>query len=273
MAMRILLSTLLLTSFRPRPTNSWVIPCRRPSHPSFTTSKSRKSFTVQSMSSSSTDLSTSVHRVLCYGDSLTAGTSTSPWELYPYAPHLEQALNSKSKAGKSYVVRHRGMPGWTADAMVDAADDGQYGLRSAVRGIQSPSLSCVIIMAGTNDLGFATASPKDEQVSEILTPVKALHEMAWNEGVPRTIAIAIPPSGYQAQVSAAATLAHNVNEELKSFCESSRGKGVFVPFPFEYQRGGDNWSPDSLHFSPTGYAVLGKYMADPVLQVLDELDA
>ena len=63
------------------------------------------------------------HRILCYGDSLTAGTADSPWELYPYAPHLEKALNTNANGGTSFVVRHRGMPGWTAEAMVDAKND------------------------------------------------------------------------------------------------------------------------------------------------------
>ncbi|KAL3937776.1 MAG: hypothetical protein SGARI_001993, partial [Bacillariaceae sp.] len=161
-------------------------------------------------------------RILCYGDSLTAGTSDSFYELYPYAPHLEQTLNAKQQNDSdnpqiSYVVRHRGLPGWTADAMLNAADDAQCGLRSAIGAVQNPSLSCVIILAGTNDLGMMGSYPEDERASKIVAQIKALHEMAWDEGVPKTIAVAVPPSGYQAQVSEAAALAEQVNVELKRF--------------------------------------------------------
>jgi lysophospholipase L1-like esterase len=215
--------------------------------------------------------STKIHRILCYGDSLTAGTSSLPWELYPYAPHLEQALNNakSSTSSSTFVVRHRGMPGWTADAMVDAANDPQNGLRSAIRGIQNPALSCVIILAGTNDLGYAFGLPKEQRVSAIVTPVQALHEMAWANGVEYTIAIAVPPSGYQAQVREAADLARAVNQSLQEFCQQSGGKAHFVHFPFEYQMGGENWCSDGLHFSPKGYQVLGEYLAEPVMKLLE----
>jgi len=105
-----------------------------------------------------------VHRILCYGDSLTAGTTDSLYELYPYAPHLEKALNdlvvetTTRSSSCRYVVRHRGMPGWTASTMVEATDDPQCGLRAAIQAVSGnapplPPLACVIILAGTNDLG------------------------------------------------------------------------------------------------------------------------
>jgi lysophospholipase L1-like esterase len=225
-----------------------------------------------------TTTTTKVHRILCYGDSLTAGTSSSLWELYPYAPHLEKALNQDiltttgSNNNKNapptcyYAVRHKGMPGWMASTMVESLDDPQYGLRAAIQGITNPSLSLVILLAGTNDLGYAM----DEE--RVLRPIRALHEMAWREGVPHTLAIALPPSGYQSQVLEAASLATTINQKLQEFCHASHGRGIFVPFPFEYERNGNHWAPDGLHFSPEGYQVLGNYLKDPVRIVLQELD-
>ena len=230
-----------------------------------------------------------VHRILCYGDSLTAGTSISLYDLFPYAPHLEAALNSDTNANNNnnikYVVRHRGMPGWTASAMVDATDDPQYGLRAAIQGIQNPPLSCVIILAGSNDLGYALAGANDNPVQAVLQPIQALHEIAWAAGVTNTIAVAIPPSGYQARVAEAAFLALEVNQALEDFCEASstRSQGnraTFVPFPFDFEFVRDhddtdttttNWSPDGLHFSPKGYQVLGESLREPVSRVLTGL--
>lgn len=216
-------------------------------------------------------------RILCYGDSLTAGTSYPLFDLFPYAPHLEQILNERDKQQaqsssgadvaqqqcRRFVVRHRGMPGWTASAMVDALDDGQYGLRSAIRGIQNPSLSMVIILAGTNDLGYANS------VEEVLTPIKQLHQIAFEAGVPQTIAIGIPPSGYQNVDTNAKQRATEINQQLQQFCQQSDGKSTFVPFPFEYDNSSGNWAPDGLHFSPQGYQVLGTSLADPVFQALN----
>jgi len=51
-------------------------------------------------------------RILCYGDSLTAGTSPPFNELFPYGPYLETELNTSKE--EEVVVRWRGLPGWTS---------------------------------------------------------------------------------------------------------------------------------------------------------------
>jgi len=204
-------------------------------------------------------------RILCYGDSLTAGTSPPSLKNYPYAPHLQEALNANAQSNLRFVVRHRGMPGWRASDMVDAADDSTFGLRSAIISISNPSLEMVIILAGTNDLGYASSS------NQISQSIIALHNMALDCGVPKTVAIGIPPSGYQAMTPNVAKLVSDVNEQLKQYSLTSNGHTMFVPFPFEYQpRGGDLWAPDGLHFSPQGFQLLGESIAIPILQFVQK---
>ena len=116
-------------------------------------------------------------RVLCYGDSLTAGTSPPLDTLHPYAPQLEAAI------GPSVLVRHRGLPGATAAAMLQWADDEQRGLRSLLRK-SSPSLA--IILAGTNDLGYHSES------APIVDALRGLHEQCHALDVP-SLAVGIPP--------------------------------------------------------------------------------
>ena len=206
----------------------------------------------------STMSTTRMHRILCYGDSLTAGTSGFNEE-YPYAPYLEAKL--RETRGDNVMVRYRGLPGWTTEHMVEDLDGERTGLRSALR----KDLSLVILLAGTNDMGYGKSA------DEITANLKLLHNVCLDYGVPKTLAIGIPPSGYQSQNEAAAALASTVSANLEALEEDPRV--TFVPFPFEYERDGDNWYPDGLHFSKTGYKLLGESLAPAVEKILNSLDA
>ena len=197
-------------------------------------------------------------RVFCFGDSLTAGTSPPLDELYPYAPALEKAL------GPSVLVRHRGLPGVRADAMLQYADDEQNGLRSLLRR-SNPAL--VIILAGTNDLGYASDS------APIVRSVCGLHELSHELGVP-SLAVGIPPSAYQAMQPEAAARARAVNEELRAWCDdAARGQLCsYVAHPIaSWSQGDARWAPDGLHLSPEGYAMVGERLAGVVTERLGAL--
>lgn len=199
-------------------------------------------------------------RILCYGDSLTAGTSG--YELYPYAPHLEAGLKAR---GRDVVVRHRGLPGWTVSNMLANLDGDTAGLRSAIAAVKDPPLSIVILLGGTNDLGYGFSA------EEIFENLHALHKVAWDSGVPKTVAIGVPPSGFQSVNEQARALAADVNKSLREMCEEEPSKATFLPFPFDFERGGDLWDEDTLHFSPLGYQRLGESLVPVVDRILDEL--
>lgn len=217
-------------------------------------------------------------RVLCYGDSLTAGTSPPLDACYPYAPVLERAIGSSTA-----LVRHLGLPGWTADAMLKYAND-EHGLNSLLKRT-SPHLA--IILAGTNDLGYQSDS------EPIMRALCGLHQLAHSLEVP-TIAVGIPPSAYQAQQAEAASLAKSVNHGLREWssqCGSMApwrrtfaggrvevtggGSGpwaTFVEHPISQWRPNDElWAPDGLHFSPDGYTKIGEGLAGVVVQRLQTL--
>lgn len=195
-------------------------------------------------------------RVLCYGDSLTAGTSPPLADLYPYAPTLEQAIGPATA-----MVRHRGLPGATAAMMLQYSDDEQRGLRALLRKAQ-PALA--IIMAGTNDLGFEAES------TPIVRSVTGLHELAHALDIP-TLAVGIPPSAYQAQQSEAAELCNLVNRELRAWANDQQDEMcAFIENPISYWAPDDlRFAPDGLHFSPEGYRVVGEGLADVVRERLD----
>lgn len=208
------------------------------------------------------------HLVFCYGDSLTAGTSGFAQE-YPYAKHLQQALAALDYP--NVQVEWLGLPGWTADNMVQNRDDGSIGLQAHLQRYnhhqgQPGAVSLVILLAGTNDMGYGFDQ------DEISANLRQLHETCFANHVARTIAIGIPPSGYQSMVPAAADLASAVSSNLRQYCQDHADRSVFVDFPFCYEKAGKNWDADGLHFSPEGYKVLGEYLAPTVRDVLESLD-
>jgi len=83
------------------------------------------------------------------------------------------------------------MPGWTTVQMLNTLGDPTRGLRWANRNVKDPSLSFVVLLAGTKDMGHRCT------VDEITQNLLQLHQICYQEGVPSTIAIGIPPSGYQ----------------------------------------------------------------------------
>ena len=249
--------------------------------------------------------SSSPKRIFCYGDSLTAGTSPPLDQLFPYGPHLEQELNNLCKQPpvstssssssslssfepESAVVRWRGLPGWTASAMAEYMDDSTIGLRSALDSIRNPSLSLVIILAGTNDIGSVTSSSSmytTECVRLVVDPILRLHNTCLGhvgdsgKKDVHTLIIGIPGSAWQQMNSQAARLCSDVNGALKQFAstysseegERKRRRVQYIDFPFSYQRDDNKWCGDGLHLSPEGYKTLGTSLAPCVKEMLDEM--
>lgn len=184
--------------------------------------------------------------------------------MYPYAPYLEKAFNERRDRKYEIVVRHRGLPGWTASAMVGEADGPSTGLRSLIKNAQDVSL--VIILAGINDMAYG------QNAKTITDDVLQLHKIAWEQNVPRTIAITIPPSGYQSSNEQARRLAEEVNVYLEEACNHENSRAILMRFPFEYERGGENWFEDSLHFSEQGYKMLGESLIGTVEDALASIE-
>ena len=95
-----------------------------------------------------------IARILCYGDSLTAGyTMVSPYtRVYaPWAPLVAAALG--------VPIDHVGMSGWTTKQMLDnqqeSAAEDVIGERhpGLARLLRDGAYTHVVLMAGTNDLG------------------------------------------------------------------------------------------------------------------------
>jgi lysophospholipase L1-like esterase len=226
-----------------------------------------KSMSNDGSSSSSDSMTLPPKRIFCYGDSLTAGTAPPLDGPFPYGPTLEKVI------GDDVVVRWRGLPGWTATTMMEYLDDGNVGLRSAVNGIDNPPLSLVIILAGTNDIGFLTSSISVgvPDVDTCVKPILNLHKacLECNKQI-RTLAVGIPGSAWQEMNAAASKLATDMNSSIKDFAQQTYPEGsvTYTNFPFAYEKNNDLWSSDGLHLSPKGYEQLGRGLAPVVRNIL-----
>lgn len=166
-------------------------------------------------------------------------------------------------------------------------------------------LSLVLVWAGSNDLhreprpvltvvnnpDLDTSNDDDDDEdddddsTETITATKIsnnlmqLHRVCLECGVPRTLAIGIPPSHYQALTPSATAKAQAINATLQQTYSSSSfsnnnemDRTAFVPFPFEYKRRGKYWSHDGLHLTETGYRAFAESLVPHVEQILNGLD-
>ena len=228
--------------------------------------------------------------IFCYGDSLTYGF---PPPATPYSNYLERELNdmynpaldsdSSSAPPRSNIgppryppaiVRHLGIPGYTATMMLDHFSDEKTGLCPAIWHNRT-MLSLVIILAGSNDIAVMTDTGKDEARS-ILQKIVDLHNRVFecrkdkDDGRLRTLAMGIPGSAYQDMVPAVASSAAYINEGLKNFA-SSDPRISYFDFPFPYRDDDKKWGEDGTHMSEEGYEQLGKALAPQVKEILDSI--
>ena len=115
--------------------------------------------------------------------------------------------------------------------MVDCINDSNIGLQSSLDGICNPSLSIVIILAGTNDIGQLTSSFGSTNYNigarQAVYPIIKLHKTCLNSvddnGLNKnihTIAIGIPSSEWQVMNQDAATLCNDMNKALQQFAST-----------------------------------------------------
>ena len=97
----------------------------------------------------------SVKRILCYGDSLTAGFWACGQKFEPYAKTLKKELES---LGIIVEIDQHGFSGWTTEELLARSDYNKLedftghkgpGLKKA---LTSQNYDLLILMAGTNDL-------------------------------------------------------------------------------------------------------------------------
>jgi len=184
--------------------------------------------------------------ILCFGDSLTAGTpGHDPMfggqEQFQYAYWLVKM--AKSEGWKSITFTNHGVPGDLAKSMP----------RRLTRAVMSDKFDFAIILAGSNDLGW------DYAPFSVFSSLRELWNISINAGI-KTISCTIPPIGmdYPPIQSGQRELNRMVVNEAETrndlvcadvFSALADEKGLL---PRKYDSG------DGLHLNIEGYRCLGE---------------
>lgn len=205
-------------------------------------------------------------RVLCYGDSLTAGLCEEGRQFEPYGRHLAEELAFAGAVSEVFVC---GLSGHTAAEMVRELDFKVAGPDMAM--LTGKGLRCilgetrqdlVLIMAGTNDLGRGVKPPK------VLEEVCRLHVACHAMGVP-TVVIAPPPLAPRAQ-GRPVEQRKELTELLSAWAKSTSGVAAFINPGLLLGNAAAShcYDPDGLHFSPAGSKRVGEWLAALVAPIL-----
>mmetsp|Transcript_45692 Transcript_45692/g.83684 ORF Transcript_45692/g.83684 Transcript_45692/m.83684 type:complete len:368 (+) Transcript_45692:71-1174(+) len=194
-------------------------------------------------------------RILCYGDSLTAGFYNGGSSFEPYGHTLSQELRSMGDMCNVDVV---GLSGKTASECVQGLNSpaitdctGRAGKGLSRKLAEEGPFDLVIIMLGTNDLGQGQAP------QTILKSVSQMHAACHRMNIP-TLAVA-PPTVDQGQPRAGR---QQLAQLLASWAQATKGVAAYVDceeFCPRHER--QLWEPDQLHLSRVGSQAFGRRMA------------
>lgn len=188
-------------------------------------------------------------RVLCCGDSLTAGFFGDHSVYQPYAKKLAELLG--------VPVDEIGCSGARAEEMVanmlKPANQDVFGKQTPglLQQLGIRDYTVCIIMAGTNDVNSGRSA------DAIFADVHRLHSVCHERGL-RTVALPIPESQFvkQPQNGHLAGQRLAFNQRLEQWASAKPDRMLFVDMasqmPFSHTSG--DWARDGLHMSMHGYS-------------------
>mmetsp|Transcript_4985 Transcript_4985/g.8903 ORF Transcript_4985/g.8903 Transcript_4985/m.8903 type:complete len:300 (-) Transcript_4985:367-1266(-) len=201
-------------------------------------------------------------RVLCLGDSLTAGFQHGGQMFEPYGREMHKRL---AALGFHCEVAVCGYNGRTTHDMVLAMDNALVDVcgccgEGLLRILGKGRYDLVFIMSGTNDMANGTCT------DQILHDLSALHFACHRLGIP-TVALVPPPSPKYSmeQVFKRSQLALC----LAGLATRTPGICAYIdPAEAVTTQQAACWDSDALHFSSFGSKLLGSYLAERLHTVL-----
>eukprot|EP00927_Polykrikos_kofoidii_P025193 TRINITY_DN22692_c0_g1_i2.p1 TRINITY_DN22692_c0_g1~~TRINITY_DN22692_c0_g1_i2.p1 ORF type:complete len:415 (-),score=45.39 TRINITY_DN22692_c0_g1_i2:328-1491(-) len=206
-------------------------------------------------------------RILCYGDSLTAGFFGGGWKFEPYGRSLSDTLTEAGVANEVLVCGHSGC---TAEEMVyhmDSSLTDVAGLRGKGLGriLEEDGLpNLALIMAGTNDISRGTS------IASIVDAIRELHEECHDRGVDTVMLVPPPaPRGNPQWETKRQMIIRRLQRLARSMPRvvAFLDAGNYLPITC-----GDVWDPDGLHFSAAGSRLLGERLAGVLFPKLTNVE-
>lgn len=210
------------------------------------------------------------YRILCFGDSITAGFHNQGKGYSPYGRTLADALNSDGAV--ACEVCTVGLCGLAASEMVESLNApmvkdrmGRHGI-GMVKAIKHDGpFDLVIILAGTNDLIMK------HDAQDIFNAAVQLHRSCFAQSLP-TVAV-LPP--IVTDVPSMRQILNNFQVLMRKWVSTS-GDGLPLSLldSEELVPRASNvplWEPDEFHLSPAGSQELGRKLAAAVKPFLVKL--
>ena len=199
-----------------------------------------------------------VIRILCFGDSLTSGFSTTTVKLHPYSTRLQECFDSNnstmlaaSLSRPIFEVHNAGMPG-------ERAKDQMSPRLSQILQRAIVKYSWVIILAGTNDMRNSRKNTSLSDSRAVFSALVKLHNISHTFGA-KTVAVSIPDKECKGSATCANLKAtqRKINALLRDFTSRNKEKVILADLASEIFLPRDKrlWS-DSLHFTKEGYTKM-----------------
>jgi len=200
-------------------------------------------------------------RILCYGDSLTAGFHDNGKRFSPYGDSLREGL---APLGFQCDVSICGLSGYRTDEMLAQLNSArcQDKFGGSGKGLahildNEGHFDLVILMAGTNDFTPNT------NFKAIQSRVAKLHEICHSRGIP-TVMLAAPCNTTNMQLQ--------LGQMLASWARAQNQVMAFInPEELIPRKNTAYWEPDQVHFTPLGSRTLGMQLASRIAKVLKTL--
>ena len=208
-------------------------------------------------------------RILCFGDSLTAGYNSHGKNYYPYCSRLQKVLNYRSS-----------IPVYTeTKGVVGEMTHKQMTSRlPLVLGNTTYDYDWILILGGTNDIlhvkNFADDQEFLNQLENVWQPritkdIEKLHDIAYKFGA-HTMLLTVPENAIEAwpDYKPLLKMRQRINESLRKFAAASKGKTVLCDIAKKMPRHSLGplqeaavWD-DHLHMTPEGYTKMAGLVAD-----------
>ncbi|KAK4127043.1 SGNH hydrolase [Parathielavia appendiculata] len=210
-------------------------------------------------------------RILCFGDSLTAGYASWGAVHHPYNGMLEQMLSMAFPDLKIETVED-GLPGATVKSAFQTRMNAQFLAPSKKKkkrnddgGDDGKHYDWAIVLGGTNDLGMGFPPEAIFESLKEVWDVPLSHKC-------KVLALTVPEAGVQGIARERIDASRNkLNDLIKGY--KREGFHVYdlqkaVPYWSMSQSDRKRYWDDHIHFTPDGYDLIGNKVGIALVSLL-----